>query len=257
MIVFAILAHDREDVLMNQIKNIRHYNPNSSIVLYNGGTNSEFASSLGIPICPYSRPLSYGKLGRYLLDVMRWLESMNVKYDYLVSTDSDVLFVNGGYESFLKSHLEEHDFAGVDMHVERTPHDFPDWITGQTLWKEWGRWQPFFRTNGFCGTFNPMQVYTRKIVEKMVASVDLQHLERLLNDTEVYALEEMLHATIALRCGGKPRKYPQKMAAYTRYGRPLTLEDVQEAKQTKSVYFVHPISREMNDPARQWITDGN
>ena len=37
MICFAVLAHDKPEVLESQIRNIRMYNPDSRIVLYNGG----------------------------------------------------------------------------------------------------------------------------------------------------------------------------------------------------------------------------
>ncbi len=72
--------------------------------------------------------------------------------------------------------------------------------------------------------------------------------------TEVYALEEMLHSTLAVRCGGKPRKYPDGTAAYTRAGVPISVLEAQEARKSKDVYFVHPVKRDPADPARLWIS---
>lgn len=254
MICFAILAHDKEEILMDQIANIRKYNPNSQIVLYNGGSNKKYARNLDIAVCPYSRPLTYGRLERYFLDVMRWLEEIDMKYDYLVSTDSDVLFVNKGYETFLQEYLKEYDCMGVNMIIQRDPNELAHWYPGQTMWKEWKLWQPFFQLNCFCGTLNPMQVYTREIVKKIVSDLDMSYLERLLSSTKVFALEEMLHPTLALRAGGRPRKYPVETAEYTRCGAFINMHEAQAARRSGAVFFVHPVKRDVNDPSRQWIS---
>lgn len=254
MLCLAVLAHDNEQVLANQIENLRFYNPNALIVLYNGGVNPDYGSGSGAILCPYSRPLVYGKLTRYLFDVMRWLEETQTDYDYLVSVDSDVMFVNHGYESFLNQWLQEYDCMGVNMGIQRSPSEVPHWVPGQMLWREWDWWQPFFKTDGFCGTLNPMQVYTRRIIRRLLPLVDVKLLERLLQSTEVFALEEMLHATLAVAAGGKPIKYPTDTAAFTRCGDSLSLAEVKQARRSSNVFFVHPVHRDMADPARQWIT---
>lgn len=109
MICFALLAHENEPALRQQIRNLRKYNPHAFIVLYNGGTDRNFGKEVcqseHILYCPYSRPLRRGRTGRFFYDVIRWLEDMRIPYEYLVYTEYDVMFIHDGFESFLSNHM--------------------------------------------------------------------------------------------------------------------------------------------------------
>ncbi len=247
MICFTILAHENESVLTEQLKNIRHYIPNARIVLYNGGTNKDFGSCQGIPICPYSRPLQYGKLGRFLYDVMNWLEETNIEYDYLINLDSDVLFIKHGFESFIEEVMEGYDCMGAHMQIQRSVHDNPQFYPGVTLWNEWHRWQPFFQTDYFVRYFNPAQVYRRSIVRKILDETDYNQLEQLLAATDTFAMEEMLYATLAMKYGGKCREYPwnyDESLQYVRTVKPISYDEMKAAKIAPHYYWIHPIKGE-------------
>ena len=168
MICFALLAHTNEEVLANQVANVQKYNPGCKIVLYNGGTDPEFGKTVSVPICPYSRPLQKGKLGHFLLGIMRWLEESGDEYDYLVNLDSDILFIRPGYEEALDREMSGSDCMGINMGLQRSPEEVMHWYPGQTMWNEWDRWQPFFQTDYFCGCLNVMQVYRRDTVHRMM-----------------------------------------------------------------------------------------
>jgi len=251
MICFAILAHADAGIAASQIRNIRRYNADAEIVLYNGGTDPDFGSTLGVPVCPYSRPLQYGRLERFLLDTALWLETERVGYDYLVGVDSDVLFVREGFEQALRGAMSDADAMGVNMTMQRSPFELPHWIPGKMLWEEWDRWQPFFGTEGFCGTFNPMQVYTRDTIRRVLADLTPARrsaLEGLLASSRVFALEELLLPTLALRAGARIRSYPETMAAFVRCGEDMTWEELQRALRTPEAYFLHPARRDAADP---------
>ena len=254
MICFAILAHENEEVLKNQIKNIKHFNPGCKVILYNGGVDPTFGLKSNIPICPKSRPLTKDKLGRFFLDVMTWLEETKEDYDYLVNLDSDVMFVKKGYEDFLDEQMQGYDLMGINMGIQRSPMDAPHWLPGMNMWSEWAIWQPFFGTDYFCGSLNSMQVYRKEIVSKMLKNLDTVKLETLFQITTVYALEEILYATLAVRSGGRHKPYPSESAAYVEWS-PLSIEQVETAQKEENVYFVHPIDRTMDNPARQWLTN--
>lgn len=253
MICFAILAHENEEVLINQIKNIKYFNPRCKIILYNGGMDPTFGLKSNIPICPKSRPLKKEKLGRFFLDIMTWLEETKEEYDYLVNLDSDVMFIKRGYEEYLNEHMQGYDCMGINMGIQRSPRDAPHWVPGMNMWSEWAKWQPFFGTDYFCGTLNSMQVYRNEIVTKLLENLDIVKLETLFQVTEVYALEEILYATLAVRCGGKHRSYPSECAEFVGWV-PLSIEQLDTALKKKDVYFVHPIDRTMDNPSRQWLT---
>ncbi|MGE6489806.1 glycosyltransferase family 4 protein [Paenisporosarcina sp. NPDC076898] len=254
MICFAILAHENEKVLINQIKNIKYYNPGCKVVLYNGGKDSTFALNANIPICPKSRPLKKERLGRFFLDIMTWLEERKEEYDYLVNLDSDVMFTKRGYEEYLNEHMEGYDCMGINMGIQHSPSDAPHWFPGLNMWNEWASWQPFFGTDYFCGCLNSMQVYRHEIVTKLLVDLDILKLETLFVSSEIYALEEMLYATLAVRCGGKHRPYPSECAEFVGWI-PLTVKQIHLAQTKRNVYFVHPIDRRIDDPARQCLTE--
>lgn len=254
MICFAVLAHENEEVLINQIKNIKYFNPGCKVILYNGGVDPTFGIKSNLPICPKSRPLTKDKLGRFFLDIMTWLEETKEDYDYLVNLDSDVMFIKRGYEEYLNEHMQGYDCMGINMGVQRSPMDAPHWVPGMNMWSEWAIWQPFFETDYFCGSLNSMQVYRKGIVKKLLTNLDIVKLETLFQVTDVYALEEILYATLAVRCGGKYKPYPSECAEFVGWV-PLSIEQLVTAQKKKSVYFVHPIDRTMDNPSRRWLTN--
>ncbi|WP_409341774.1 hypothetical protein [Paenibacillus sp. MBLB4367] len=255
MICFAILAHENEPILAQQVRNISDYNPGSKIVLYNSSGDPNFGRSIAnLSICPYSRgPLAWGRTGRVLMDISAWLRETEMEYDYLVYIDSDVLFVKPGFETFLDKAMQGYDCMGVNMHQEFGPGD---WIPGQSMWAEWHAWQGLFGTDFLCGMFANGQVYRRNLFHRMYDGLDRTRLESLFASTRVVALEEILHATLAVRCGGTFRDYPVPAAAFIRHEPAISFGDAKAAQQTGNIYFMHPIRRTADDPARRWIAEG-
>ncbi|MGZ4135561.1 MAG: hypothetical protein ACXVC1_08355, partial [Tumebacillaceae bacterium] len=253
MICFALFAEDDETVLRGQVENIRRFLPGSKIVLYNGGTDPNFGKSIPLAVCPFSRPLP-GQKGRFLLDIMRWLEQTTLEYDFLVPITSDVLFIRSGFETYLEELMDGYDCMGVNLSIQPTAEENSTWEPGLSMWREWGRWQPFFGVNSFYGTLEEMQVYRRTLVRRLVQEVDFGHLERLLATTQAVGLEQILPATLAVSRGARHRSYPLESAEFVRLGAPLEVEDVLVALRQPQVYFLHPFAASTEDPARQWVT---
>ena len=258
MLCFAILAHGHKDFLKLQIENIRHFNPGCRIVLYNGGTDEKLGEGLDVDICPYSRPLQLNVgqgVGRCLFDVMKWLDEIQLPYQFLVYADSDLVFVNRGFEDYLNATMENYDFMA--QHVEKYDpfHASSEWPLVTDMMSEWSQWQPFFQTDYFYGTFNPGQVFRRDIVSKVLSLIDVPLLERLLQQTHVFALEETLYVTLVVRAGGNVRSYLEPQRMYDSWPDRLSLEQVQEAARTPGVYFVHPVVRDVHDSAASWIAE--
>jgi glycosyltransferase involved in cell wall biosynthesis len=243
-ICFAILAHENEGILRVQIENVRRFNPNSFIVVYNGGPNKKFAQNLDIPVCPYSQPLRYGNLTRYFYDTMRWLEELNVEYDFFINLDNDVLFIKEGFEEFIEEAMQGYDCMGPHMHIQHSRFDYPRFIPGLTMWREWDKWQPFFKTNFFARYFNPGQVYSRKIIRKMLSFESFDLVENLWRNSNVAALEEMFWITFSICNGGKCREYPwdfTESLQFVRHKPEITKEEVTLAIQKPHYYWIHPI----------------
>ncbi|UOE92705.1 hypothetical protein [Alkalihalobacillus sp. LMS39] len=258
MIYFAILAHKNEEILKRQIENIQYFNPESKVVLYNGGTDKRFGNSLNINICPYSRPLKYGNLVPFMIDVMKWVEETGVTYDYFVNLDHDVLFIKHGFESFLDKMMSGYDCMGPHFLIHNTPFDYPDFGPSITMWREWQRWQPFFKTDYFARFFNPGQIYKPGIVKRMLEGVNRNRLEALLSSTEVFALEEMFFPTLAMTEGAKIRGYPwnfEQSLEFVRHLGNITKDEVRKAREQPFYYWIHPIKEEKLEEMSQWILE--
>lgn len=253
MICFALLAHEDEAALLGQIQNIRKYTrEDAKIVLYNGGTDMNFGKEIcknhRVMYCPYRRPLAPGKSGRFFYDVMLWLEETKEDYEFLVYTESDVMFLNHGFERLLHDLMDGYDCLVYPSIKKCLPSTH--WYPATTMWKEWDNWKTFFKKDFFCGTFNPMQVYRHDMIRRMLAGINAVLLEKLFNATEVFALGEILYLTLAVHADAKVRDYPRKHIEYLRFRPPIFLHEVEAAKQNPDVLFVHPVKYE---EVRKWI----
>ncbi|XEC93656.1 hypothetical protein AB6A23_20190 [Paenibacillus tarimensis] len=256
MICFAILAHEDEEVLIAQIENVRRYNPDSKIVVYNGGENPDFARSLDVPICPYSRPIAYGNLTPFFLDVMRWLEETNADYEFLVNLDHDMLFIKPGFEQFLQAMMQGYDVMGPHFQIHNTPYDYPDYGPGITMWTEWHRWRTFFGADYLARYFNPGQVFRRQIVKRLISALDIGEVEEIWSSAYVFALEEMLFVTAAMQSGAKCRDYPwdfDESLQFVRHLGNVTNDEISKAQALKHYYWIHPVKGDSLRETDRWL----
>lgn len=250
-ICFAISVHEKREVVIDLLENIRYFCPNSSIVLYNGGRDAELCNGLGYPVCPTSKPLIWGNLVWFFLYVMEWLEGMNYDYDYLITIDSDALFAKKGYEEFINAEMEGYDYMAAHFRVAD-----PNWYPGQTMNREWSTWQPVFNTKYFKGCFNPAQVFSKKYVQKIVGFNRLNQLKQNLNNNKVFALDEILFATLSETLGMKSKSYPVNVQEWNRFRPYFTKEEVKDGVENhKDCYLIHPVCRDMNDKARIYLRE--
>ncbi|TJY44257.1 hypothetical protein E5161_02395 [Cohnella pontilimi] len=257
MICFVILAsEDKEETLLNQIENLRAFHPECKIVLYNGSSNKHFGRSAEVHVCPDSRPLQRGKQARFYMDIMRWLEQIDLDYEYLVNLDSETLFIRSGYEKYLQFIMRGYDYMGIATETISSPEQYPQWVAGQMMWKEWGLWKPVLQADSFCVSYHTNQVFKKSLVRSIVRKWDWNALERLMESTEVPSLEKILWPTIASLSGARLRPYLWESVERTfKVGEHLDLEEVRMAVLRPHVYFVHPVHGDMADPARKWISE--
>jgi hypothetical protein len=242
-----VLAHENEHVLEAQIANIRFFNPDVGIIVYNGGENKEFAKNLRVPICPTSSRVYWTVSARVLWDVMKWLQEMKVDYEYLISFDHDMLFVRPGFEGFLDESMKDLDCMGWQL-LKGTEMDyFPDRRVAETLWREWKIWQPIFQMDNFLRVFNPGQVYRKGIIEKMItfleSKIDKKELDYLFNNTLILGFEEMFSVTLALASGGRCGEYPEgkQYNNAVRWGHDISFNELHQVINESNYYWIHPI----------------
>jgi hypothetical protein len=249
-ICFALLVHDNRELVIQLIENIKHYCPNSTIVLYNGGSDPYLVDGLGIPICPHSKKLEYGFLARYFLETMEWIEDIGIDYDYFINLDSDALFFQLGFEQFIAEQMIDVDYMGVQLRVAED-----DWYCGMEFKKDIQRWEPFFSVNPFLGVFNVGQVFSRPLVIALLTYEKINDLKEAIVATPVFAAEEIVYVNIVKKLNFKMKSYPGMSANLIRFRPHISAHELVHSKNHyESACLCHPIHRKKEDPSRIFIT---
>lgn len=254
-ICFAVLVHEKRDVVEDLLHNITKFCPNSSVVLFNGGPDSNLLMNFNYPICPYSKPLKYLKSQVFfMLETMKWLSEINFEFDYLINLDSDVLFAKHGFEEFLLKEMSGKDFLGIDAQFAPYSWNFPS----QTMKKEWHRWKPIYEMDDFYWCFNNAQVYSKKLVKQIICFDKLNELVDNLKESKAVAAEEIIYITLAKKFGHNIYSYPEDMNLSVRFRPYFTKQEVEDFLRVRSNSFLfHPIHRNINDEARVFIRSIN
>ena len=245
-----LLVHNHKEALKDMIDNIKYYCPNSSIVLYNGGNDSNLCKGLGLPVCPTSKKLVYPtSISIYMFEVMQWLVDSKYEFDYLINLDSDCLFARRGFESFIKSEMASKDYMGVRA---RIPTD--NWIPYQNFKKEWTTWKSVFKQDELRCCFNVGQTYSKRLVEKIVRMSIPYRIKQKLLQTKSKGIVEIVFISLAYKLGFKPKPYPVDVGGAIRYRPHFTASELKADLDKNPRHFLfHPIYRNMNDEARTWI----
>lgn len=248
-ICFAILVHNKREIIRDLIDNIRYFCPNSDIVLYNGGSDPNLCKDLEYPVCPTSKKLSYGFLTSFMLDVMEWLEEINYDYDYLISLDSDVLFAREGFEDFIFHEMQNAEYMGVDM---RIPKD--SWYPGVLFRKERELWRSLFKEDPFLKAFNVGQVFGRRFIQALLGCEQIALLKKNLRKTKCFAIEEIVFVNMAKLLGFEPKSYPKETSLSNRYRPHYTFGNfVQCMNEYPRCFLFHPVNRRLKDEVRWTI----
>lgn len=250
-ICFAILAHHKRDCLQDLIENLSAFAPSSTSVLFNGGTDPGLGANLGILVCPYSRPIKWGWLSTVILDVMQWITSTEVDYQYLVYLDSDMLLVKHGFEEFIEDEMRDYDYMAVKLREIRSPHG---WVPAMRFLPKWPRiWQPLFKLDVPLGCLHGGQVFTRRCVKAMLSHPRLTEIRHRAVRSGVPALEELLYPNLAASAGCRLKPYPLPQGDAIRWKKYHCLDELVAYRDGLPVYLIHPVSMDFNSPDRQFI----
>lgn len=247
-ICFAVLVHEKKEIVIDLIDNIRYFCPNSSIVLFNGGDDPNLCQGLGCPVCPTSRKLKYGTTATYMLEVMSWLEGIKFDYDYLINLDSDILFVREGYEKFIIDQMKDKDYMGVNVRTAKN-----GWYCYEQIKKEWNMWRPLFKTDKFLGTFNVGQVFSKKLVKKLLTCKKIDQLRENLLVTKSFGIDEIAYVTMVKTLGFKPKSYPHDANAIIRYRPYYSHDEAFKLLNNHTAFLLHPVKRKQDNGARTLI----
>ena len=252
-ICFGLLAHNEPDCLADLVDNIRVFAPGADIVLFNGGRDAHLADGLGIEVCPYSQPLGYERVAYYHYALMRWLNEERRDYDFLVTLDSDVLLIKPGLGDYLDRTMAHAGYMSV---LFREIDLVDPWIPGRMFHSKWERvWQPIFGTRYPYGCFNPGQTFRREYAERLLQFPRLEELLSRIDRSSLHNLEELVWASLAVTLECRPRAFPETMENAVRYLKRHSPRDIRGWLADPDVYFIHPITMEMDAPERRLIRD--
>ena len=247
-IVYAVLAHNNQACLEDLIDSLHVFSPGNRVVLFNGGTDKEFAANLPVDHCPYSKPLTHGKLANFHYGVMKMLEDEQYKYDFLVTLDSDMLMIKPGFSEFLDHTMAESVYMGVNFQKITKG---TDWIIGRRFLYKWPKkFKHFFEIETPYGSFNPGQVFRQEYVSRFVNDPMTEPLMKAVEKSKLAALEEVIFATYAVKIQGNPICNPGSHALVHRRH---FLTEIQGYMQDPNVYFIHKVGMQVNDPDRVFL----
>ena len=116
--VFACLVHENTECVVDLVRNLRHLDPTSAVLLYNGSRDPHWLDSAptfdraGAALHPAPRPMQWGRLHDFAIDCMRYALA-HLPFDAITIVDSDQLAMRPGYSERLAAFLAEEPGVGL------------------------------------------------------------------------------------------------------------------------------------------------
>jgi hypothetical protein len=264
--VYACLVHESPECVLDLVRNLRHLDPDSAILLYNGGRDPLLLDGpwpfdrYGAMVHPRPRPLAWGWVHEFALDCLRHaLERL--PFDTLTVVDSDQLALRPGYPARLAEHLRGRDRVGLLGSAPGTQPRTTQVAPAVLAYREFDLWRPFLRrfpdgeAKFVHWTFWPATVFTAPAAAALVRLWDEDaQLAAILARSKMWATEEVLLPTLVALLGFEVAASPCSYD-YVRFRVPYTLAQLDAALARPDAFWVHPIPRRYDDPLRRHVRD--
>ena len=259
--IFACLAHERRDCIIDLVQNLMCLDPSSLVLLYNGGHDPALLAPHPlldrdeVVVHPEPQPQRWGQLQGFAFDCMK-LALDRYAFDTLTIVDSDQLAIQPDYSLVLGSCLSGRPAAGLlrSANRRRKPAERHPPIISAV--RELELWRPFLRrfSDGEGRfpkwSFWPATVVTARAADdlvKIVATDD--QLQHILSRTKIRAAEEIVIPTLVDLLGYDLLENPCDNG-YLRHRATYSIRQVENALKRPSAYWIHPIPRRFDDPLR-------
>ena len=250
--IFACLVHESQECVIDLVRNLHYLDPDSPIILYNGGNDSRLLNSgfpfeqFGAVVHPRPQAVPWGKLHPFALDCMTFaLDHFPMRT--LTIVDSDQLAMRPGYSAHLAAFLSGR--SGVGM-LGNSPGCQPPNTRispAQTAHKEIDLWRPFLRRfpNGeqkfVCWSFWPSTVFTAEAARDLTllfASDSM--LREIMTRSRIWASEEIILPTLVSLLGYQILASPCSYE-FVQYRKQYTLPQVKAAQSRNNIFWLHPV----------------
>lgn len=263
--IYACLVHESEDSIIDLVRNLHYHDPDSSILLYNGGTNANLINShfpfekFGAVVHPRPLPVKHGYLHTFALECMKFALE-NFSFDSITMVDSDQLSIRPGYSEYLGQFLSAKNNVGMlsSLPVRITAGD-----TNPAVWpaiqafKEYELWNPFLQkfpdgeSKFVHWTFWPSTVFTKVAVSDLIKlfGEDIL-LQQIMNETKIWASEEVILPTLVKLLGYEILLNPCSYE-FVKYQKKYNLQELNNAFNKTDAYWLHPVERKYEDELRK------
>lgn len=257
--VYALLAHERPECVVDLVRNLRYHDATSPILLYDGSTDGGLIdprlpwARWGVEIVPGARPMRWGALHCFALDCIAHLGTR--AYDALTIVDSDQVMLRGNYPGFLAAHGGVAGLLSSDARRQGPGTRIPPAATAQG---ERALWRPFL--DRFDGgeaafvhwTFWPGTVIGADCARAIAKLFGDPQLRAILAASRLWATEEILFPTLARLLDYPVAQNPCR-GDWTQYRRRWNEHDLDAARSDTSTFWMHPVNRALDDPLRRHL----
>jgi len=261
--VYACLVHERLDCVIDLVRNLRYLDPDSLVLLYNGGTDPTLLDAFpfhrhGAVIHPRPRPAQWGRLHGFALDSMAFALEHD-PFDTMTIVDSDQLALRAGYTDTLAAFLADHPRAGLlgNSPVVQPPHTMV--APAIDAFREIELWRPFLQR--FPGgedqfvrwSFWPSTVFTADAARELTSlfSGDPQ-LREIMSRSQIWATEEIILPTLVAVAGFDVLANPCS-DEFVKYRIAFSAAHAAVALERPEVFWMHPVPRRYDDGVRAYL----
>lgn len=264
--VFACLFHESPECVVDLVRNLRHLDPTSSVVLYNGSKNPRllegaFASDrYGAEIHPTPQPMEWGRLHNFAIDCMRFALARG-PFDTLTIVDSDQLALRPGYSARLAEFFASNRDVGMLGNSAGKLPTTTNIPPARFAYAETDLWRPFVRrfpdgeAKFVHWSFWPTTVFTADAARGLVKLFDEdEQLQQIVRASRIWATEEVilptLVALLGFRIAASPCSYD-----FVKFRTPYSVQQLNLAMNRADVFWAHPVPRRYDDPLRKHVRD--
>ncbi len=262
--VSAGLVHEKPACAIDLVRNLRHLDPHSPILLYDGSAAGNLLdrrlpwARWGVEIVPDPTPMRWGKLHRFALDCIRHLQER--EHDVMTIVDSDQLMLRPGYADHLARHV------GADLKrrlLSSEPAHQGPWtqiapartaVSEIALWRPWLARFPDGEAKFVHWTFWPATAIGADVGRAILPLFDDPQLQAILAVSRLWATEEVIFPTFAALLGFDVVRNCCR-TDFVQYRTPWRAADLERAIASSDAFFIHPVPRQLDNLLRARLRD--
>jgi glycosyltransferase involved in cell wall biosynthesis/predicted O-methyltransferase YrrM len=261
--VFACLVHENPDCILDLIRNLRHLDPTSVVLVYNGSANKHLLHALplsqyGAVAHPSPQPMAWGKLHGFAIDCMRFGRE---EFDFQTMTvvDSDQLALRPGYSAWLAKWLRDKPQVGMLGNAPARQLPSTQVAPAMAAFTEIDLWRPLLRrfkdgeAKFVHWSFWPSTVFSAAAAHDLVRFFDEdEQFQEIMTRSKIWATEEVILPTLTALLGYEVAANPCSYD-FVKYRVPYTPAQIKQSFERSDVFWAHPIPRRFDNVLRKEI----